>query len=585
MAAKQEGSLKKFPPVTKALERKKEIETPQTPAERAQEIVGSVWFDGAIGFIIVLSAANIGLELTLDVQGHSTLGCRIFENFALLVYIAELGYRFYAFRTKALRDDWVKFDLFLVILGVVNSWIIEPITMSLDGGEDAAALGPLMVLRTARLLRLAKTARLFSRVQDFWFLVRGFLNCANLIVYSFIVFFICIYMFACAGMELIAKNPLNKVDPEFRAQSDKYFSSLPKTLLTLMRFATLDNTAEVYAPLVEKDPWLAIYFVTLSLVVSLIMFNVLGAVIFGSAQDHTQKEADDTQKQRESSFTNLINTMKDMFVRLDEDKSGLISRDEIINIDKRDLEILREALGLTKPLQVFSALDVDNSGEVSINEFFDGILDVAVQKNTVDQKRIEKQVETLHWRIKEMFNWQHEMKMQIGNFSNDLRSITGSSPGRSLQHQGSSSSLSAQFQQKPQVSRPGCKDPVPARPRPGGSSTELEDQDLPKWAQDLTSQLQQSFQVATNLCMKQVGSAVDAMNGDMKDFKTKEEAYRRRASVHSTGEVAGGSSRKSSYEPAAMFPRAPAGTGSKRPLAADKEDRNPGHGTPMAMEI
>eukprot|EP00930_Biecheleria_cincta_P101914 TRINITY_DN9355_c0_g2_i2.p1 TRINITY_DN9355_c0_g2~~TRINITY_DN9355_c0_g2_i2.p1 ORF type:complete len:577 (+),score=127.24 TRINITY_DN9355_c0_g2_i2:76-1806(+) len=576
MVVKKGGSSSSpFSSVTKALEQKKQIEsTERTEVEKAQDIVNSVWFDGAIGVVIVLSAANIGLELTLDVQGQSTLGCRIFENIALLVYMAELGYRFYAYRIKAFRDDWVKFDLFLVILGVINSWIIEPITLSIDDAESVEALGPLMLLRTARLLRLAKTARLFSRVQDFWFLVRGFLNCATLIVYSFVVFFICIYMFACAGMELIAKNPLNKVDPEFQAQSDRYFSSLPKTLLTLMRFATLDNTAEVYAPLVEKDPWLAIYFVILSLVVSLILFNVLGAVIFGSAQDQTQKEADDTQKQRESSFTSLINNMKEMFLRLDEDKSGQISRDEIINIDARDLVVLREALGLTKPLQVFSALDVDNSGEISINEFFDGILDVAVQKTTVDQKRIEKQVETLHWRIKEMFNWQHEMKMQIAKFGEDLRTITGGSSRRPLQHQGSSSALSAKFQQKPQGSGQDSKES--AAPRPGGSSTEFEDEDLPKWAQDLTSQLQQSFQVAANLCMKQVGAAVQAMHGDMKEFKTKEEAARRRASTQSLGEVAVGAPRKSPRDSLAVSPRPPVGTGSKRPQAADK-DKEPNH--------
>lgn len=340
-----------------------------------------------------------------------------------------------------------------------------------------------------------------------------------------------------------------------------------------MRFATLDNTAEVYVPLVEKDPWLAIYFVILSLVVSLILFNVLGAVIFGSAQDQTQKEADDTQKQREDSFTNLINNMKEMFIRLDEDKSGQISRDEIINIDARDLGVLREALGLTKPLQVFSALDVDNSGEISINEFFDGILDVAVQKATVDQKRIEKQVETLHWRIKEMFNWQHEMKMQVGRFSDDLRTLTGgSAAGRTLQHQGSSSSLTAAFQPK-SSSRAGSNE----RPRgPGASSGEFaEEQEMPKWAQELTTQLQHSFQVCTNLCTKQVDAAVQSMQSDFKEFMTKEEANRRRISVYgaSAGEAMPRKSSKEIEQPPMSSSGRPSGTGSsnKRQTNADKD--------------
>eukprot|EP00931_Biecheleriopsis_adriatica_P003756 TRINITY_DN105526_c0_g1_i1.p1 TRINITY_DN105526_c0_g1~~TRINITY_DN105526_c0_g1_i1.p1 ORF type:complete len:627 (+),score=139.00 TRINITY_DN105526_c0_g1_i1:67-1947(+) len=501
------------------------------PKARAKEIVNSLYFDLGIGFVILLSAACIGVELQLDIEGKSTLGCKIFESFALVVYIFEIAARFNAYGCPIFRDDWVKFDLFLVVLGIVTSWIIDPIT-AIAGDIGAEALGPIMLLRTARLLRLAKTARIFSRIKEFWFLVRGFLNCASIVVYTFIVFFICIYMFACLGLELITKHPLVLEDPDgFGRHVDRYFSSLPKVLLTLVRFACLDNTAEVYTVLVESDPWLAIYFVAVILTISLILFHLLGAVVFSSTLDQNQKEVDDNQKQVEESLTSLIGNLRDMFLRLDEDQSGQVSKDEILNINPRDLKILSNSLGVTKPMQVFNALDVDGSGEISIDEFFDGILDVAIARTTVDQKRIEKQVETLHWRVKEMFNSQHEIKCQLQRLSQDLVAVTGGTAADSrrvsMSKQGSNESFSRLLNSR-DAKPPGGKGEKP-------SSTTSTADNLPPWAQELSDQLRQSFQMCMNICDRQVKSAVNFNQTELREVSAKAKAAARRASTFGQG--------------------------------------------------
>ncbi|CAE8646996.1 unnamed protein product, partial [Polarella glacialis] len=272
-------------------------------------LLRSAWFDCLIGVVIVFNAAGIGIELTLQLEGKSTMPTQILENFCIVAYIAELGCRVFAIGFVCFRDHWVQFDTFLISMGVLVNWILDPIL----GPAASSAFGPLMILRTARLLRLAKMMRLFKRFREFWILVRGIMTCATMMVYVFLVLFLCIYVFSCLAIELITMNTLNEEDEEFREQVQKYFRSLPNTMMTLVRFACLDNTSEVYGILVEKDNWLSVYFVFLILVISLVFFHLTGAVIFSTTMD-TNAEEEDVAKGLE------------MDNRMDADGSGFLSR-------------------------------------------------------------------------------------------------------------------------------------------------------------------------------------------------------------------------------------------------------------------
>jgi hypothetical protein len=339
-----------------------------------------------------------------------------------VIYIFELSLRFFVHGIGCLRESWVKFDTFLVGVGIISSWIIEPTTQELPDG-----LGLIMVLRVARLLRLARMARFLAQVQEFWKLIRGLLYSAQMITYVLVLVFIILYVFSSLGIELITKHKLARgpaVDPRFQAHVKMYFASLPQTMLTLIRFVTLDDMSVVYKPLIDLDPVLVVYFVCLILVLSIVLMNVIAAVIFGSSLEQTRDEQDEVQRNQEDEWARLIRDLKAMFERLDEDGRGQLSKDNMINMENEDRDRLSQALGVTSPIQIFDALDVDRSGEVSINEFFDGIWDVMLQKGDVELRRMEKQVETMHWRLKEIFGLQHESRVVVNRILKQLEMDT-----------------------------------------------------------------------------------------------------------------------------------------------------------------
>ncbi|CAE8588470.1 unnamed protein product [Polarella glacialis] len=378
----------------------------------------SAWFEGFIGMVIVLNAAGIGIGLTLQVEGKSTVPVQVLENFCLVAYIAELICRVFAIGFVCFRDHWVKFDSFLIVMGVLVDWILDPIL----GAEGVASqFGPLMILRMARLLRLAKIMQLFKHCREFWILVRGFLNCVNMMLYVFLVLFVCIYCFSCLAMELITKHRLNDEDEEFREQVQKYFRSLPNTMMTLVRFACLDNTSEVYYILVEKDAWLSMYFLFMILTVSLVFFHLTGAVIFSTTMDKNLEEDDTAKKVEMDKWANLVKDLKEMFSRLDGDGSGFLSRAEFEQMHPSDMQMLARALGGgLSPSAIFDSLDLDRSGEISITELFDGIWEAIASGDRLGTKRMEKQVEMMHVRMSEMSAIQEGILMTHKNLEQQM---------------------------------------------------------------------------------------------------------------------------------------------------------------------
>jgi len=267
--------------------------------------------------------------------------------------------------------------------------------------------------------------RLLSRAQACWMLVRGFMNSAGIIFYSFIILLLTLYVFACLGCEVITKNSLNSADVDeiFHAQVELHWGSVPQTMLTLVRFVCADNMAEVYKVLVERDPWLSIYFATLMMVVSLVLFHLLGAVIFSSVMEQHLAEQEAAKRAKEAEWGALIQDLKKMFLRIDVDNSGTLSRDELLNIDPRDNEALTKALGVSTPMQVFNALDVNKTGQVSIAEFVNMMWDVVLRKTPLDLKHMEKRVETMDWRIREMFSLQHDLQLQVGKIVAEVTDV------------------------------------------------------------------------------------------------------------------------------------------------------------------
>ncbi len=120
------------------------------------EILNKQNFDLYIGIIIVANSITIGWESQTEVEDGDTTAFQIIEHFFLIIYVFEIGARFFAFGVlRSLVDSgWVLFDFCLVCVGILSQWIMPLIFTS-----TPTALEPILVLRVLRLLRLARAVR------------------------------------------------------------------------------------------------------------------------------------------------------------------------------------------------------------------------------------------------------------------------------------------------------------------------------------------------------------------------------------------------------------------------------------------
>jgi len=339
--------------------------------------------DMVIGSIIGINAVIIGGEQVMsessDFEEELNLLSKV-EFFFIGIYTIELAIRLFGLGLVCLRETWVQLDATLVVIGV-SSVIFQWFSREL------------ITFRTVRLLRLARTVRLLKKFKSLWLLVHGLLNSTSTMISTFVLIFIIIFVFGCVGTELVKNAP--DQDLEFQAAALEYFDTLPLTMLTLVQFVCLDSISAVYRPLVRRHSYLMFYFGGVILIVSVLLMNLVTAVIVNAALEQAHQDSEANAIHEAQRKTQLISELRDMFLRLDIDKSGMISPDELLTLDESDLAVLQELMMACDPCEIFTELDVNKSGSLDINEFCDGVLRVVVSKVPVEIRRIDQRTNML----------------------------------------------------------------------------------------------------------------------------------------------------------------------------------------------
>merc|ERR550525_136048 len=106
--------------------------------------------------------------------------------------------------------------------------------------------------------------------------------------------------------------------------------------------------------------------------------------------DHAQ-DKEMRKKYNEQRVKRLLPALRKMFEELDVDNSGNISMDEMDDAPEEIKEELEQCLNVGELEELFEVLDVDGSGGVNIEEFCDGIVKLATSEQPLEFTRIMKQ--------------------------------------------------------------------------------------------------------------------------------------------------------------------------------------------------
>jgi len=350
---------------------------------RVATIMRAQKFEMFMGAIIIGNVALIISEVDLSAKCHPEYDCddcdcpydpskeswMVATNWALLIaYSIEATCRLYAERWEYFTSRWNCLDLFVVFSG----WISE---------AGQSFLPSVAFLRIFRIARLSRAFRIVLSVRELYMLITGLGSSARAIFFGMLLLFFMLALWAILLVEFV--HPINAAIPygDDCERCPRGFGSVWASMLTLFQqIVAGDSWGTISVQVIEKRPWTAVLFASVVVTISLGVMNLILAVIVESAAEAREADVAHRIEQKKHSQDEQKKELTQICVEMDQDKSGTISLDEMLNawdVSSRFkrvmtmLEVRREEIA-----NIFHMLEKNSDGEVDYTAFVNQIYQI-----------------------------------------------------------------------------------------------------------------------------------------------------------------------------------------------------------------
>lgn len=171
---------------------------------------------------------------------------------------------------------------------------------------------------------------------------------------------------------------------------------LDQALLTLLQVMTGDSWASMVArPVLKVQPQMWVFFVLFVAVAMMVLLNLITAVIVDNALEISKEDHEMKLRALKDAEAAARLALTKLFVELDEDGSGLLDRDEY-NAAIRDPKLVDQflVLGFSESdlPGLFDMIDMDMDGQITVDEFSDGIGKLQGEAKSADLMGCERRL-------------------------------------------------------------------------------------------------------------------------------------------------------------------------------------------------
>jgi len=272
---------------------------PQMNASRARvyDLVESEWFKNTILGVIIFNAITLGMSTSDYLMDRIGSILSIVDNLVLVIFVAELLLKFYAYRMAFFKSAWNIFDLLVVGLGLMPKQ------------EGLSALRGLRVIRAMRLLSVVPQMRAVVQA-----LLDALPGMGAVIVMISIVF----YVFG-----VMATLMYGTAFPD-------WFGTLGRSLYSLFQIMTLESwSMGIVRPVMEVFPSAWAFFVPFIIITAFSVLNLFIGLLVNTMQDAVEEET-------EAEFDNLRQLV----------------RDETDTVDRNVMALMEEVKALREELKL-----------------------------------------------------------------------------------------------------------------------------------------------------------------------------------------------------------------------------------------
>eukprot|EP00933_Yihiella_yeosuensis_P027426 TRINITY_DN21323_c0_g2_i2.p1 TRINITY_DN21323_c0_g2~~TRINITY_DN21323_c0_g2_i2.p1 ORF type:complete len:572 (+),score=81.99 TRINITY_DN21323_c0_g2_i2:89-1804(+) len=370
--------------------------------QRVGSIVYSLPFEllicCAVIFNTILLCMEVDASTTCDKESCTPAWVELMSKLLLVVYTTEVILQMYLSRSGYFKNPWNYLDFGIVAIGFFELLLVavaEP-----DGSYKV--MGYSRMLRMTRMLRFIQ---ILQPIPELYRLVSGFLSTFRTIFWGFILLVAGLVPWSMITVEIV--NSLGQVDWEDEGHCSESFSSVLRMCLLYWQILIAgDSWGKCTLPVVKQYPGMFIVFATSLVTVSLGFTNLILAVIVDAAASARDRDIQEKNLRRKREVIDHVKRLGDMLSRVDKDQSGSISIQEFYQgfDEEPGLQHRLLAMGLDKEdlVDLMLLMDVDKSGELSYDEVITLFLKAEQQDARVQFLRMQLQMQSLSLQVQEL---------------------------------------------------------------------------------------------------------------------------------------------------------------------------------------
>lgn len=361
-----------------------------------EKFVRHDYFTYFFGFMIIVNAICIGAQADHvaknpfePVPGHF----KTLETFFCILFSIELILRVGVERSEFFftREwKWNAFDILIVLLALMEE------IFKLMGDSRSSNLLFMRIIRVLRVVRIIRLVRVLHTFRELRVLINSILGSMNSLMWTILLLLVIMYICAVYLCQVVADHRMEWADKEvdeahaedLEAMEEMYGSVLRGLYSLYQAMSGGADWGDVASPLVNQiSGFFAPVFCMYIAFSVFAVLNVVTGVFVNEAMIMAAKDQELAIEEELSREGSEIDDFSRMFHEADADGNGLVNWDEMAeHLEDSRVKAYFKALNLdvAEAKMLFRLLDLDGSGEISIDEFVTGCIKVKGQAKGID---------------------------------------------------------------------------------------------------------------------------------------------------------------------------------------------------------
>lgn len=344
-------------------------------------------FEPVFAWAVLINGFMIGVEVEFASKDPHRKTSAVFHAFThtfALIFLIELLLRLFAegwsFWTSKTEYLWNYFDLFLVLSSIFELCVdIVSWTSKQEEGNElthSTNLRVVRLLRITRIIRIVRLVRVVRFVRALRTLVYSIVVTLKSLLWALLLLLIINYIFGIVFTQAVTHQIENQTEIDQFVML--YWSSLPRSMFTLFKTVSGGVTWQDAAYPLSRMHWSCVpLFIIYVSFMQFAMINVLTGVFCQSAIESANHDYEVVAQSQLANMEMYARKLQELFSSIDRDSSGDITIDEFEqHLGDKDVQAYFNALELdaSDVWTLFKLLDKDEDHCVDVSEFLYGCI-------------------------------------------------------------------------------------------------------------------------------------------------------------------------------------------------------------------